>query len=203
MPRFERCWLFTVTALSICLLARDAVTPAAARLDPHDSENPRIAVCAVVKIIEELMETDRYKPARVEFEDDLREELLKPIADLMEETKREADGLAEDDPRLRELGERYRSLQRQAQQATQQVVQRVEAKVAEQLGECYETVRSSAVAIAEQRGFNYLIASGDPEDAPKDATVMKMVRDFLARPVLLSPDGADITEDVRADLKLE
>jgi Skp family chaperone for outer membrane proteins len=202
MSRIERLFFYGVLSFGLFLFARATVRPAAALPGGSDTP-PRIAVCSVIRITDELMDTDRFKPARVEYEDGLREELLKPVLDLMQEVQEEARGLKEDDPKLRDLGERHRSLQRQAQQATQQIAQRVEQRVAEQLIECYGLVRASAVAIAEQQGYTHLLASTDPEEELKTETVMKLVRDFLARPVLLAPKGSDITEDVRTDLKLD
>lgn len=198
MKTIDRLSLAALIALALILLARPSTAL------PEDSDAPpRIAVCASMKIVDELMETDRFKPARVEVEEQAKEELLKPIYDLLKETEEEAKGLKEDDARLRELGEKHRSLQRQGQQATQEVARRVEIKVAEQLIECYGLVRASAVAVAEDKGFNYVFASTDSEAPLKTEPVMKLVRDFLARPVILAPKEVDITEDVRTDLKLE
>lgn len=194
----NRTGVFVLIALVAVLLSSRA--PA---LPEGADAPPRIAVCSVVRITDELMDSDRFKPARIEYEEELRRELLQPIHDLMKEVSEEAKSLKQDDPRLKEAGERFRSLQRQAQQATHQIAQKVELRIAEQLKECYQQVRASAVAVAEQRGFNYLLASTDAEEELRTETVMKMVRDLLARPVLLAPKGADITEDVRADLKLE
>lgn len=198
MKTIDRVVLFALVALALILAARPS--PAL----PEDSDAPpRIAVCSAIRIIDELMETERFKPSRLELESAAKEELLRPIFDLMEEIEAEAKGLGQDDPKLRELGERHRGLQRQAQQATQEVAQRVERKVAEQLIECYGLVRASAVAVAESKGFNYVLASTDAEAPMKNEPVMKLVRDFLARPVIMSPKEVDITEDVRSDLKLE
>lgn len=202
MSRYERLFVYALLTLGLLLFARASIRPASAL--PEGGEAPaKIAVCSVIRITDELMDSDRYKPARVEYEDGLREELLTPIIETMQAVQEEAKGLKEDDARLRELGEKHRSLQRQAQQATQQIAQKVEERVAEQLVECYGLVRASAVAIAEQQGYTHLLSSTDTEEDLKTETVMKLVRDFLARTVLLAPKGSDLTEDVRTDLKLD
>jgi Skp family chaperone for outer membrane proteins len=194
----DRIALYTLLGFALFLVARPSTAL------PEEADAPaRIAVCSSMKIVDDLMETDRFKPARVEVEEQAREELLKPIVDTLKEIEEEAKGLAENDPKLRELGEKHRGLQRQAQQATQEIAKRVEMKVAEQLIECYQLVRASAVAVAEEKGFNYVLSSTDSEAPLKTEPVMKLVRDFLARPVIMAPKEVDITDDVRTDLKLE
>lgn len=202
MTKTERIVLSGALACALLLLLRATCRPAAAHLREPDVA-PRIAVCAVMSITDELMESDRFRPARLEYEEELSAELLRPLLDRIKAVSEEAQGLKEDDPRLRELGERHRALQRQAQQATQQIAQKVEARVAEQLNECYALIRESAAGIAEQRGFNYVLASTDAGAALKSDTVMRLVRDVLARPVLVAPASVDLTEDVRADLNLD
>ncbi len=194
----DRIALYLFLGFALFLLARPTTAL------PEDADKPpRIAVCSSMKIVDDLMETDRFKPARIEVEEQAKEELLKPIFDLMKEIEEEAKGLKEDDPKLRELGEKHRGLQRQGQQATQEVAKRIEMKVAEQLIESYQLVRASAVAVAEEKGFNYVLSSTDAEAPMKNEPVMKLVRDFLARPVIMAPKESDITDDVRTDLKLE
>ncbi|MBL8745957.1 MAG: OmpH family outer membrane protein [Phycisphaerae bacterium] len=194
----DRLALYALLGVGLFALSRPLTA-----LPESGDQSPRIAVCSSMKIVDDLMETERFKPARLEVEAQAKEDLLKPIADLLRDIEEEAKGLKEDDPRLRELGERHRSLQRQGQQATQEVARRVEIKVAEQLIECYQLVRASAVAVAEEKGFNYVLASTDSDAPMKTEPVMKIVRDFLARPVILAPKEVDITDDVRTDLKLE
>ena len=67
---------------------------------------------------------------------------------------------------------------------------------------CHETV-ASAQAIAEQMGYDYVLASR-PVDRDMDAQdTTAVIRSVLARPVLKAPEGVDITPDVKQDLKLD
>lgn len=202
MSRFERFALFGALALALLLAFRGGITSSASARSPAD-EVPRIAVCSVVKITDELMDTDRFKPERVEFEDDLRKKQLEPILEEMKGIREKVEGMKPDEPEFNDLRERFRRLQSEAQRNSSEIMQKVEAKVAEQITQCYQLVRASTVAVAEDQGFNYVLSSGDPEDKIKTESVMKLVRDLLSRPVLLAPKGTDITEDVRKDLKLE
>ncbi len=164
---------------------------------------PRIAVCALYRISDELMETDRFKPERVELENKLRDEELKPLYEQLRDLQKRLEGMDQKDPAFTEARERYFRLQNQARSVTQEITQKVERKVAEQLEQCYQLVRASAVAVAEEMGFNYVLASNSAEESLKKESVVALVRDMMGRPALLAPKEADITEDVRQDLKLE
>ena len=204
----ERVLIYSALLLAIALAVRGGsagVPGAGAALAGGTKEipAPRIAVCALYRIADELMETDRFKPERVELENNLRDEELKPLYEQLRELQKRLEGMDQKDPAFAGTRERYFRLQNQARNTTQEITQKVERKVAEQLEQCYQLVRASAAAIAEDMGFNFVLASNSSEEALKKETVVSLVRDMMGRPVLLAPKEADITEDVRQDLKLE
>lgn len=203
MKSLERFALVAAVGLaSIAFLRSGAVAPASA--EGLGSDGPvKIAVCSTVKIVDELMDSERYKPARVELEDGLRKEKLEPIITEGRELQKSLEGMPRDDPKFAETREKLIRLQRDAERASREIAQQVEAKVSEQLIECYGLVRASASAVAEQNGYTFVLSSGDAEDIPKGQMVVQLVRDFLSRPVLIAPKGTDISDDVRQDLKLE
>lgn len=206
MRTAERVTLYAAVGLAL-LLSLSATLPttgvARAADDAADTAEPRLAVCALYKIADELMDTDRFKPDRVEFENQLRDETLRPMVDQLKELQKRLESMDQKDSEFPETRERFFRLQSLAQRTTQEIGQKVERKVAEQLKECYALARASAVAIAEEKGFNYVIASNAPDDELEAETVVALVRDMLSRPVLHSPKGVDISDDVRQDLKLE
>lgn len=207
MRTVERVTLYAAVGLALLLSLNAALpTTGSARAEgssADDAPPPRVAVCAIYKIADELMDTDRFKPARLEYETELRDETLKPMIDELKELQKRLESMDQKDPAFGEARERYFRLQSMAQRATQEIAQKIEKRVAEQLKECYTLVRASAVAVGEDLGFNYVIASNAPDDNLEKDTVVALVRDMLSRPVLLSPKGVDISEDVRQDLKLE
>lgn len=203
MKSFERLALAAAVGLSLIAYMRSgAVAPAMA--EPLGADAPvKIAVCSTVRIVDELMDSDRYKPARVEVEDALRKEKLEPIISEGRDLQKTLEDLPRDDPKYSATREQLLRLQREAERASREIAQKVEAKVSEQLIECYGLVRGSAAAVAEQHGYTYVLSSGDADDTPKGQMVVQLVRDFLSRPVLIAPDGTDISDDVRQDLKLQ
>jgi len=201
----ERAVVYTGLALCLCLALRASfVSPALARPDSADIPVPKIAVCSVPQIVNELMDSDRFKPQREEFERGLRQELLEPLNDQLTALQAEAGTIDRDDQEaVRKLQGRFGELQREGSRLQGEVARRVEERIAEQLVECYGLVKESATAVAQDLGFNYLLASSGPEDKLETQSVMALSRDLISRPVLMSPEGTDISADVREDLKLK
>jgi hypothetical protein len=190
-------------ALAIALALKPTmVSPALARPASDDLPAPKIAVCAVPQIVNDLMDSDRFKPDREEFERGLREELLTPLNEQLAAIQQEASTVDRSDQEaVRKL--QNGELQREGARLQGEIARKVEEKIAQQLTESYGLVRDSATAVAEDLGFNYLLASSGPDDELETESVMALSRDLISRPVLMSPEGADITADVREDLKLK
>ncbi|HVZ93607.1 MAG TPA: OmpH family outer membrane protein [Phycisphaerales bacterium] len=201
MKSFERIALWAVVCLALVVALSAGVGRGASASLP-DSGSPKIAVCAVVKIADDLMDSDRFKPARTEFEETLRKDKLNPLEEQGKELETKLRGMPRDDPDFAANRDRFMRLQREYAQTQQEIIQQVEKKVAEQLSEAYGMARASAIAIAEQKGFDFVFASTGAEEELKKDTPLALVRDMLSRPVLKCPKGADITDDVREDLKL-
>lgn len=203
-PR-ERAALYAVLALAIGLALRASlVSPAFARADSRDLPDPKIAVCAVPQIVNELMDSDRFQPDREEFERGLREELLNPLNEQLTALQQEAGTVDRNDQEaVRKLQGRFAELQREGARLQGEIARKVEEKIAQQLVECYGLVKESATAVAHDLGFNYLLASSGPDDKLETETVMALSRDLISRPVLMSPEGTDISAEVREDLKLK
>lgn len=204
MRQLERIalWSAAAAALALSFRAADPAEHALASAAELPEGGTRIAVCAVITLADELMDTDRFKPERMEYEEKLRSEELQPLVDQLCELQVKLESMNRDDAQFGPLRDQFVRLQREAGAKQQEIAQRVERKVAEQLAECYGLVRASAVGIAEEKGFDFVVASGSAEDELKKDTPLALIRDMLSRPVLKAPKDADISEDVRDDLKL-
>lgn len=189
-------------ALTVALLGRPSVPTATAAEQADAIGEPRIAVCASIRLVNELMNSDRFKPAQTEERNRLQAEIV-PIVDqgVALETR-----LKDIDPSSQEGQEIQHELMRLRQELArkqQETGIRFEQFISEQSREAYALIRDSAIAIAEKRGFNYVLASQNLDDNITEGPVAGVLNDILGRPVLLAPEGADITEEVRADLKLD
>ncbi|HBS29187.1 MAG TPA: hypothetical protein DEB06_06980 [Phycisphaerales bacterium] len=206
----ERVLVYGGLVLAVALgLRASVVSPALARAPREagggrEAPAPVIAVCAVNPLVDDLMDSDRFKPDREELEKTLREELLEPINEELGKLQKDSEAVdRSNEDEVRKLRDRYVELQREGARRQGEIARRVEEKVAAQLVECYGLVRESAIDIAEDLGFNYLLASTGADEELEKETVVALTRDMSNRPVLLSPKGTDITEDVRVDLKLK
>ncbi len=175
-----------------------AAEPAPSKAKPGEA----IAVCDIINVVERLMDSDRYKPAR----DEAGAASEKAIADFRARAQAAEDALRGMD----EKAEGFEAARREYQLAGmalqregQRLAQEMDALTTKQLGEAYGVVRASAEAVADQLGYSYVIASR-PADKPLDAAdTAAVVRAMLARPVIRFPEGADITADVKQDLKID
>lgn len=193
------------TLCAAALIAAVNLSPlvgAAASSDEADKvDAPKIAVCAVPMLVNELMASDRFKPDRDKLEEDLKAE-YDALQEEFRKVGEQGRGLSQDDPEFGATAQKYRELQQKIFEKQRDIASQLEAKSAEQLLECYELARSSANAIAEGLGYNYVMSSVGIDEKLSGDNVELALRQMMARPVIMAPKNADITEDVRADLKL-
>lgn len=162
----------------------------------------KIAVVSLMKISDELMDSPRFKPERDELDESLNKDLIRPAIEAIQELEKKLQGMDEKSPDFPQMRNDYIRLRNELGAKQREAAQKAEIKVGEQLKACYQMVRDSAAAIAEKKGYTYVISSMRPDDKFQDGPVQATIRDVLSRPVLAFPKAADITEDVREDLKL-
>jgi len=202
MRRIERVLLCIAITLAGAALLRAELEAGRALGADGDGAGHPIATVAISDVVDELMAGDRFEPERVEFEAETREELMGDMVERLREMEQRAESMDPGDEGFEQAREEYFRLQGRAQRANQEVLRRVEAFVAKQIVECYKLVVSSAQAIAGDLGYDYVIASNGQERPLEEESVRDLVIDILGRPMLVSPESADITPDVRDDLKL-
>jgi Skp family chaperone for outer membrane proteins len=162
----------------------------------------KIAVVSLMKITDELMDSDRYKPKREELDASLNKDLIRPAIEALQDLEKKLQGMDEKSPEFPQMRNDYVRLRNELGGKQREAAQKAELLVGEQLKECFQLVRDSAAAIAEKKGYTYVLSSMRPDDKFQEGPVQATIRDVLSRPVLAFPKAADITEDVREDLKL-
>ena len=181
------------------LLDRDAFAQADSAASKPDQS---VAVCDLVSIVEKLMESDRYRPAREELQAAAEAELA-PLRDAGQQIEQRARNTPQDDPSFPEIFREFQRAQQDYQQKVQEGARRIEELTVSQLKEAYEVARASAEDVAADLGYEYLIASRDATKEIEAIDVAGAVRAMLARPIILAPEDVNITPDVLADLKLD
>ncbi|MBL0922770.1 MAG: OmpH family outer membrane protein [Phycisphaerales bacterium] len=200
----ERFFIYAALALAVVIAAGGRLAQGDALAQDGDAgknaDRP-IAVCDLVSVVEKLMESDRYRPAREEAQL-AAEEKMRPFREAAMAAEAKARNTPQDDPTFPDLIRDLQRMQAEYQQAFQREGAELEKMTVSQISEAYEIARASAEDIAGDLGYDYLIASRDPTKPIEAPDVAGAVRTMLARPVVKSPKDADITEDVLADLKL-
>lgn len=214
--------LLTVAACTIAIHLVLPASPAGAGVyaqdpasDDRGSER-RIAVCAMHEVIAELMRSDRFAPAREAlFEGVDRTELVteyNALAEQMRTLREEYERLLrgeQTDPgqaqaeaqriqaEVQRITERMRDIQEQLQPRDQELQQ----LTYDQFREAYELARDAAEAVAEDLGYEYVLATKRHDDE-YGRNPASFGAEMNSRPVLVFPEGVDITLDVIAELNL-
>ena len=172
--------------------------------DGSDAPAPVIATCSLIGITNELMESERFLPDREARREELVERTgVRDLADRLNELREELAGADPQDETLNPRRAEALQLQQQYLQLERAIVTELQALTAMQFKEAYGLARASAVAIAEDLGFNYVVSSIDPEEPMVEGPMEASVRDVLGRTLVHFPEGVDITPDVRDDLNLD
>lgn len=207
MKTKERLFVYAAMLACVILALRPQFAATAAASTPGNpaATEPvvaRIATCDIYEVVEKLVVGDRFEAPRKAQEERLRVR-MKPLEDELAAMESE---LKEADPKDEAAQEKARVFQRKRSEF---VLLRGKAQqeytdfVAKQYVEAFEEVKSSAAAIAERLGYTHVIASRTAEKTIKATDPERLVEAFLGRPMTVAPEGSDITEEVKADLKLD
>lgn len=176
-------------------------TPALAQDTAQPAAPTRIATLDVFGIIEKLVQSDRYLPAREANNKEKRDMLDKMVAELeaLQQELQTADQTAPDfQPKL-QVFEQKRQEFSQAQQTAQADVEKFNTA---QLIEAYGLIVDAADKIALERGYSHVVSSRPPRAENKADNLGAGLQEILARGVIRSPLSDDITAAVSAELKL-
>lgn len=184
--------------------------------DGDGGEVGEVAYVNGYTLLDELVRTNRFAPDLEAVEAEFEEE-MQPLQDQMLGLQEEARALSEQG-QTPDAMQAMQGLQQEAQrlQIDMQALQaefgpRLEEIQRNNLQQSWDEMRAAAEAVAESQGFKYVILAEDPEDnlnevgddANGDGKTDSPGQEILKRTMLVAPEGADITADVRADLNLE
>lgn len=184
---------------AITLLAALALPRAQAQDD--DGQDSPVAVCDIYAVVERLMESDRYAPARDELTAAGEAEVI-PMRDQLEQMDRALRAMPDDAPDRENAERAFRAAQIEFQRVAAEFQRDINDLTEKQLKECWSIARSSADAVAADLGYAVVIASRDLEKELEGEDVPSIIRAMMSRPALVFPERADITWDVLEDLNL-
>jgi len=192
--------LITALGMSVFALFRPAASPAHAETMLVADES--IAVVALPTLINELMKSDRYLPDREAYSEELTVE-LRTINERGMELSERLQSMTPEDPGAQDLYAEFTQLRETLVRMQGENARKIETFTAKQIQECNELVRSSARAVADDLGFDFVVSSADADEELTDQSVEVLLRQLTSRPMIAFPEDNDITSDVRDDLNLE
>ena len=207
MGRTERIALYGLSIIA-CVLAIRAGGALPWGQEAHAATAPakpepvaaKIATCDIIALAERLYDTAAFFAPRQSKNEELKEPLM-PLQRNLEALKAELQGADPSKPenvaKNQEAQAKYSEYQSRVKQASEEF-----AKFAsKQFTEAYAAVKASVAKVAAERGYTHVIASRDgPLEPIPDAA--RLHDDVITRPVILQPEGSDITEDVRLAMGL-
>lgn len=167
---------------------------------------PRIATIDMLAVVERLVLSDKYAPAR----DTLIRETnagIEPVVAQMKDVEGKFAALKQDAPDYQQQGQalqaEYGQLQQQLQQTRDAGGQALERLNVAQLSEAYRLVLDAADGLASRLGYSHLIASRTGAPTFRSQDVTGIVQEMLARTILKTDPADDLTQRLIAELKLE
>lgn len=158
----------------------------------------KIAVLDPLFVVERLVDSDRYKPARDTFQKDAADKLTKSQTEFGE-LEAKFRSLPEDSPEKPGIVEKAQGI-RAEDEKTKASVDKFNT---DQIADAYRVVIEAATKVANARGYTHIIGSRTDSQLVRSPNVQGAVQEMLARPVLLMPTGDDLTAEVMKELKIE
>ena len=205
MRRNERVIAYSALSVSLIALAGHAagfrvVSPAGATSSIAATPDPaRIATCDVYQLVERMVESEQYMPARNSEQERVKSQLV-PYETQLEAMQKELQALDPKDAGAQEKFKTFQGKREEYMAKRQAAADGYTDLVTGQFSDAYTKICAEARKVGTSLGYTYVMAHKKGEIRAHDPR--QLVEEFLSRPVAVSPEGVDITEQVRASMKL-
>lgn len=201
MKHGERLAMYGICTIALVLGLRGGIDThaSASNAVPLAADTGKIATCDVLALTEALFSTDTYAPGRKNQESLLKSQLL-PLETELDALQRELQTSDPNAPETQTKGQTFESKREAYFKLRQELSDKFDVFVSGQFAEAYERVQAAARAVANENGFTYVL--GQKHGAIAGPDPQRLMADLLARPMLVSPEGSDISLKVRDQLKL-
>lgn len=191
-------WAGVVVAIG---LATGLRLPERAAVAQPSGQVLRVATVDMFLLLESMIESDRYKPARDARDAEIRAKFEAFNAELKAlETKVQL--IPQGTPEFQATMQQGQAKEAERQQYAQQAGRENDAFVAAQVKEAYAIVHKAANDAAEQLGYTHVVATRLDAASMKGESLAPIMQEILARPFVRSSNADDITTRVRTDLGL-
>lgn len=161
----------------------------------------RIATVDVFGIIEKMIQSDRYMPAREANNKEQRDRLDAMVAEL-QKLQTELQSLDPSKAETQTMAKDFDTKRQEFQQAQYEAQQNVEKFNTIQLNEVYVLVVDAVDKVSQAKGYTHVLASKAARAENKSETVSASLQEILARPVVRAPAADDLTPLVMKELAL-
>lgn len=202
MRRGERLAVYGVCTLALILSLRPGGWGGAAIAGSATlriADEGRIATCDALAVTEALFSTDAYAPVRQSEETRLKSQLT-PLEAALDALQKELQAADQTKPETQAKAQEFDTKRSEYFKLRQDLSDKYDAFVSLQFGEAYQRVQAAAKAVATDTGYTYVISQ--KSGAVAGPAPQTLIADLLGRPMLVKPEGSDITIKVREQLKL-
>ena len=161
----------------------------------------RIATIDLLGLLEDMLQTDAYKPDRDEFRGEW-ETKISDMQNALAQIEGELRLASPTDPNTRQLQQRYQQTGYQYQQLQRQAGMEFDRFSADQAASAYAMLHEKAAELAAELGYTHLVTSRRSGEIADRGSLATVTQEILARAVILSPDTDDLTETLRDRLSI-
>ncbi len=161
----------------------------------------RIASADILEVVERMVLSDKYRPARDEFTNSQRATIQPLIAEL-QALAAQGQTVTQGTPEFQNLVQQYTAKQQELQQKNEEAQAAIGQFEAKQVAEAYGLVAAAATRMAESMGYTHIIATRSDTQI-RSNNVPGVVQEILAHPLVAYPKGDDLTQALIKELQLE
>jgi Skp family chaperone for outer membrane proteins len=196
--RFSAISIAVVAAIAATLLMTPSVFGTRAA---QPSSDHRVATVDLLTLLEDMLQTEDYKPARDAFREEW-EGRVTELQNQLQQIQQEIQMGGQGNPNLMQLQRRYQETGYQFQQLSQQAAYEFDQFNADQAAEAYKILNENAASLAEGMGYTHLIASREEAEITERGNLATVTQEILARPIVIAPQGDDLTDRLREKLSI-
>ncbi|HYF13484.1 MAG TPA: OmpH family outer membrane protein [Phycisphaerales bacterium] len=183
------------------VLASRTSSPAFAQGGPAPA-SVRIATVDVLAVVERMILSPKYAPAREKLQSERSEE-LRELSDRMRALETRARDMKPETEEFKTLAAEFQGIEATFQQRQQAAHGELEALNVKDLTDAYRDVFNAAHELARTQGYTHVIATRAGEPVFRSNNAAGVVQEMIARPVLVGVPGDDITQRLVEKLNLQ
>ena len=177
-----------------------SATVSGSRQDGNSASNG-IATVDLLTLLEDMLQTEDFKPARDAYREEW-ETRLDALQTQLQQIETELRMSSPQDPGVRALQQQYQQTGFEFQQVQREAAMGFDQFNAEQAAEAYQTLHAEAKALADSMGYSHLMVSRQEGEITERGNLATVTQEILARPVVLAPDADDLTARLREKLSI-